>query len=152
MGRLVVNVCVLLPLIANYPCTIAFLRGNSMWAGVQTLPTKGLGLRLGSYMEVSYCILIRHWLQGLWLHAAAYGLLQSTCYPRVLLYIYMSTTLLTTLFQDVGLHPQSLLLELTFCVSVQCGSYTMSYIPLPNLLCGHSLASFWGRSHLQSSQ
>jgi len=65
MGRLVVNVCVLLPLIANHPFTIAFLKGNSMWAGVQTLPTKGLVQRLGSYMEVSYCILIQYWLQGL---------------------------------------------------------------------------------------
>ena len=45
-------------------------------------PTKGLVPSLGSCMEVSYCTFLWHWLQGLCLHAALDGLLQSN--PRKL--------------------------------------------------------------------
>jgi len=61
MGRFVVKVCVLLPLTANYPCTIAFLRGNLNVGGCPDPSHEGSG----SESRVLYGGKLLHFLTAL---------------------------------------------------------------------------------------
>jgi len=74
---------VLLPLTANYPCTIAFLRGNLNVGGCPDPSHEGSG----SESRVPYGGKLLHFLIAGLVTPALDGLLQISSYSRKLLFI-----------------------------------------------------------------